>query len=110
MECVGDQGHREPPPHEKMETLWHSTRVIQTDELPRLSKNIGSNWKAVGTGLKFNCAQLDQFESDTKSPSHAVYRMLLELVHWEGQEATVGLLTKQLFNHKEYDALASLHA
>jgi hypothetical protein len=29
-----------------------------------LSKNIGSNWKAVGNGLKFNWAQLEQFEKE----------------------------------------------
>lgn len=30
----------------------------QADELMRLSKNIGSGWKNVGNGLKFNWAQV----------------------------------------------------
>jgi hypothetical protein len=42
--------------------LWYSTRVLSERDLLILSKNIGSNWKAVGNGLKFNWAQLEQFE------------------------------------------------
>ena len=66
----------------------------QADELLRLSKNIGSGWKNVGNGLKFNWAQLDQFEADTKSVSEAVQRMLFRWLQWKDQKATVGRLTK----------------
>jgi hypothetical protein len=32
--------------------------TAQADELLRLSKNIGSGWKNVGNGLKFNWSQV----------------------------------------------------
>eukprot|EP00090_Calanus_glacialis_P011645 TRINITY_DN2000_c0_g1_i1.p1 TRINITY_DN2000_c0_g1~~TRINITY_DN2000_c0_g1_i1.p1 ORF type:complete len:262 (+),score=59.76 TRINITY_DN2000_c0_g1_i1:383-1168(+) len=96
------------PSKEYMRPLWYSNRVIAGDELLRLSKNIGSNWKSVGNGLKFNWAQLDQFESDTKCLSDAVHRMLFRWLQWKDQKATVGRLTKVLFNHKEYDAIKCL--
>jgi len=96
------------PSKEFMRPLWYSNRVIASDELLRLSKNIGSSWKSVGNGLKFNWAQLDQFESDTKCLSDAVHRMLFRWLQWKDQKATVGRLTKVLFNHKEYDAIRCL--
>jgi len=96
------------PSKEFMRPLWYSNRVIGSDELLRLSKNIGSGWKSVGNGLKFNWAQLDQFESDTKCLSDAVHRMLFRWLQWKDQKATVGRLTKVLFNHKEYDAIRCL--
>jgi len=96
------------PSKEFMRPLWYSNRVIASDELLRLSKNIGANWKSVGNGLKFNWAQLDQFESDTKCLSDAVHRMLFRWLQWKDQKATVGRLTKVLFNHKEYDAIRCL--
>eukprot|EP00091_Calanus_sinicus_P008483 TRINITY_DN2058_c0_g1_i6.p1 TRINITY_DN2058_c0_g1~~TRINITY_DN2058_c0_g1_i6.p1 ORF type:complete len:189 (-),score=38.13 TRINITY_DN2058_c0_g1_i6:89-655(-) len=96
------------PSKEYMRPLWYSNRIIAGDELLRLSKNIGSNWKSVGNGLKFNWAQLDGFESDTKCLSDAVHRMLFRWLQWKDQKATVGRLTKVLFNHKEYDAIRCL--
>jgi len=96
------------PSKEYMRPLWYSNRVIAGDELLRISKNIGSNWKSVGNGLKFNWAQLDQFESDTKCLSDAVHRMLFRWLQWKDQKATVGRLTKVLFNHKEFDAIRCL--
>jgi len=96
------------PSKEYMRPLWYSTRVMEGDEMLRLSKNIGSKWKAVGNGLKFNWAQLDQFEKDTKCLSDAVHRMLFRWLQWKDQKATVGRLTKVLFNHKEYDAIRCL--
>ena len=42
--------------------LWYSNRVLSERDLLILSKNVGANWKAVGNGLKFNWAQLEQFE------------------------------------------------
>jgi len=107
-------GEKEPsvddntPSKEYMRPLWYSTRVMERDELLRLSKNIGSNWKSVGNGLKFNWAQLDQFEKDTKCLSDAVHRMLFRWLQWKDQKATVGRLTKVLFNHKEFDAIRCL--
>jgi len=100
---------REVPPKEELRTLYYSKRVIELEELPRLSQNIGANWKAVGNGLKFNWAQLEQFEADTKSMSEAVQRMLFRWLQWKDQKATVGRLTKVLFNHKEFDAIRCLN-
>jgi len=111
---TGDQNNQKPemddntPSKEYMRPLWYSNRVIAGDELLRLSKNIGSSWKSVGNGLKFNWSQLDQFESDTKCLSDAVHRMLFRWLQWKDQKATVGRLTKVLFNHKEYDAIRCL--
>jgi len=96
------------PSKEFMRPLWYSNRVIDSNELLRLSKNIGSNWKSVGNGLKFNWSQLDQFESDTHTLGDAVHRMLYRWLQWKDQKATVGRLTKVLFNHKEYEAIRCL--
>jgi len=96
------------PPKEFLRSLYYSSRVIAEDELLRLSKNIGSNWKSVGNGLKFNWAQLDQFENDTNCLSDAVHRMLYRWLQWKDQKATIGRLTKVLFNHKEYEAIRCL--
>ena len=104
-----DNVREDIPPRDDMRILWYSTRVIEQEELPRLSQNIGANWKAVGNGLKFNWAQLDQFEADTKSMCDAVQRMLFRWLQWKDQKATVGRLTKVLFNHKEFDAIRCLN-
>jgi hypothetical protein len=53
--------------------LWYSTRVLSERDLLVLSKNIGSNWKAVGNGLKFNWAQLEQFEKVRASKLLNIY-------------------------------------
>ena len=53
-----------------MRPLWYSKRVIEQEELATLAHNIGANWKAVGNGLKFNWAQLDQFEVNHLQCSH----------------------------------------
>merc|ERR1719285_523943 len=50
------------PPKESVRPLWYSTRVMQADELLRLSKNIGSGWKNVGNGLKFNWTQVARYQ------------------------------------------------
>jgi len=99
---------REVPSKEAVRPLWYSNRVMQADELMRLSKNIGVGWKNVGNGLKFNWAQLEQFEADCRSQSEAVHRMLFRWVQWKDQKATVGRLTKVLFNHREYEAIQCL--
>ena len=104
----GAAEERERPPKEEMRPLWTSKRVIEQEELPLLSHNIGANWKAVGNGLKFNWAQLDQFERDTKTVFDAVQRMLFRWIQWKDQKATVGKLTKVLFNHGEFDAIRCL--
>jgi len=96
------------PPKESVRPLWYSTRVMQADELLRLSKNIGAGWKNVGNGLKFNWAQMEQFEADTRSQGEAIHRMLFRWLQWKDQKATVGRLTKVLFNHREYEALSCL--
>lgn len=96
------------PPKESVRPLWYSSRVMQADELLRLSKNIGSGWKSVGNGLKFNWAQLEQFEADTRCQGEAIHRMLYRWLQWKDQKATVGRLTKVLFNHREYEAISCL--
>merc|ERR1712107_303972 len=70
------------PPKESVRPLWYSSRVMQADELLRLSKNIGSGWKSVGNGLKFNWAQLEQFEADTRCQGEAIHRMLYRWLQW----------------------------
>jgi len=99
---------KEIPTKDFMRPLWYSTKLVEEADLMRLSKNIGNGWKALGNGLKFNWAQLEQFEKDTKSVSEAVYRMLFRWLQWRDQKATVGRLTKVLFNHNEYDAIRCL--
>ena len=96
------------PPKEEMRPLWESKRVIDHEELPAIARNMGSNWKAVGNGLKYNWAQLDQFEADTKTMVDAIQRMLFRWIQWRDQKATVGKLTKVLFLHGEYDAIRVL--
>ena len=106
---VMDNEQRDIPPKEELRILYYSKRIIELDDLPRLSQNIGANWKAVGNGLKFNWAQLDQFEADTKTMGEAVQRMLFRWLQWKDQKATVGRLTKVLFIHKEFDAIRCLN-
>lgn len=108
----GESSHpdKEPPPLDFLRPLWYSTRVLGERDLLILSKNIGSNWKAVGNGLKFNWAQLEQFEKDTSSVSDAVHKMLFRWLQWRDEKATIGKLTKILFNHQEYDAIRCLTA
>lgn len=96
------------PSKEFMRPLWYSTKLVEEADLMRLSKNIGNGWKAFGNGLKFNWSQLEQFETETKSISEAVHRMLFRWLQWRDQKATVGRLTKVLFNHNEYDAIRCL--
>ena len=96
------------PPKEEMRPLWYSKRVIDHEELPSIARNMGANWKAVGNGLKYNWAQLDQFEADTNTMVDAIQRMLFRWIQWKDQKATVGKLTKVLFNHGEYDAIRVL--
>jgi len=96
------------PSKDFMRPLWYSNRLVEEEDLMRLSKNIGTEWKAVGNGLKFNWAQLEQFEKDTRSVSEAVHRMLFRWIQWKDSKATVGRLTKVLFNHGEYDAIKCL--
>ena len=96
------------PPKEEMRPLWESNRIIEQEELSQISRHMGANWRAVGNGLKFNWAQLDQFEADTKTMADAAHRMLFRWVQWKDQKATVVKLTKVLFIHGEYDAIRVL--
>lgn len=105
MEKDDDKGK---PSIESVRPLWYSTRVMEADEMLRLSKNISASWKAVGNGLKFNWSQIEQFEADTRSQGEAVHRMLFRWLQWKDQKATVGRLTKVLFNHHEYEAINCL--
>lgn len=47
-------------------------------------------------------------QADTKTMYDAVQRMLFRWIQWKDQKATVGKLTKVLFNHGEYDAIRCL--
>jgi hypothetical protein len=49
--------------------------VLSERDLLVLSKNIGSNWKAVGNGLKFNWAQLEQFEKARAIKLQNIYQI-----------------------------------
>lgn len=99
---------KEKPPKEEMRPLWYSKRVVDQEDITQLSKHIGANWKNVGNGLKFDWAKLEQFEADTNTMSDAVLRMLFRWIQWKDQKATVGKLTKVLFNNEEYDAIRCL--
>ena len=96
------------PPIEDVAPLYNSKRVMESEELRKLSKHIGLNWKQIGVGLKFKMAQLDQFEKDTNCMSDAVDRMLFRWLNWRDKKATVGRLTMVLLEHKEYDAIKCL--
>ena len=99
---------REKPPKEEMRPLWLSKRVVDQEDITLLSKHIGARWKEVGNGLKFDWAKLEQFEADTNSMSDAILRMLFRWIQWKDQKATVGKLTKVLFNNEEFDAIRCL--
>ena len=100
------------PTKEFMRVLVSSHRQVEYADILKLSKNIGSNWKAVGLifqdGLMFNAAQMEQFEADTKCMSDGVRRMLYRWLQWKDRKATVGRLALALFQTKEFDAVICL--
>merc|ERR1712154_24581 len=100
------------PTKEFIHLLLTSRRQIEYQDILKPSKNTGKNWKAVGLyfqdGLKFNAAQLDQFQTDTTCLESAVRRMLYRWLQWKDEEATVGKLAEALRKAKEFDALMCL--
>ena len=94
-----------------------SRRVVQDDEVLRLSKRIcNGDWRQLGNSLKFNFTKLDALAHHASSASDgtsqeqdAVHKMLLDWVAWKGEKATVGRLSKALFLNQEWDAIQSLN-
>ena len=84
-------------------------RRVRPDEVLQISRCIGAGWKHLGNALKFSYAQLDQIESEKPdSLQDRVEYMLLLWINWQCEKATVNSLTKQLFKHKEYDAILAI--
>ena len=100
------------PTKESLRTVCSSRRRLEYSDILKLTKTIGPNWKAVGLkfqdGLKFDSAQMDQFEQDTDSQSDAVRRMLYRWLQWKDKKATVGKLALALFEATEFEALDCL--
>ncbi len=88
-----------------VKSCLRSRRVLQHDELLRVSKNV-AKWREVGNALKYNFKQLDAFESEEKSDS--VYKMLQDWLAWKEDKATVGRLAKALHLNQELEAINSL--
>ena len=85
-----------------------SRRVLQHDELLRISKNIGANWRQVGNALKFNFKQLDVWESEGQNQSDSVYKMLQEWLAWKEEKATASRMAKALYLNQEWEAIDCL--
>ena len=62
--------------NEHVQKCLKSRRVLQDDELLRISKNVGDEWRQLGNALKFNFTKLDALEVETTSKDDAVYKML----------------------------------
>ena len=86
-----------------------SRRVLEEDEILRLSKQVGSEWRQFGNALKFNFTKLDALAAETESQSDAVYKMVLDWMAWKKEKATVGRLTKALYLNTEWEAILSLN-
>ena len=62
--------------NEHVQKCLKSRRVLQDDELLRISKNVGDEWRQLGNALKFNFTKLDALEVETTSKDDAVHKML----------------------------------
>ena len=116
-------GHLDFPDGVSQEQQGHiqeclkSRRVLQDDELLRLSKRVcNGNWRQLGNSLKFNFTKLDALAHHASASGtteteeqDAVHKMLLDWVAWKGEKATVGRLTKALFLNQEWDAIQCLN-
>ena len=98
---------------EHVQACLKSRRVVQDDELLRLSKNVcKGDWRQLGNSLKFNFTKLDALAAGTDEGGQeedAVHKMLLDWVAWKGEKATVGRLSKALYLNNEWEAIQSLN-
>ncbi len=103
-----------------MQECLKSQRVLQDDELLRLSKRVcKGKWRQLGNSLKFNFTKLDSLAhsaaahaggtTEETEEQDAVHKMLLDWVAWKGDKATVGRLAKALFLNQEWEAIQSLN-
>ena len=95
--------------NEHVEKCLKSRRILQDDELLRISKNVGQDWRQLGNALKFNFTKLDALEAETTSTEDAVHKMLQDWCAWKQEKATVGRLSKALFLNHEWQAIQSLN-
>jgi hypothetical protein len=94
---------------EHVQKCLRSKRILQGDELLRLSKNVGSEWRRLGNALKFNFTKLDALEAETQTQSDTVHKMMQDWLAWKQDKATVGRITKALYLSKEWEAIDSLN-
>ena len=94
--------------NEHVEKCLKSRRILQDDELLRISKNVGQDWRQLGNALKFNFTKLDALEAETTSTEDAVHKMFQDWCAWKQEKATVGRLSKALFLNHEWQAIESL--
>ncbi len=74
-----------------------------------MAGRVGLQWKSVGYGLKLHHAVLDQIDADCEGElPEKVELMLKRWIMFRAERATVARLTKALFNHSEYDAIAAV--
>ncbi len=87
-----------------------SRKVLEEDELLRLSKQVGPEWRQLGNALKFPYTKLDALETEAGGQeSDAVHKMLQDWLSWMKEKATVGKLAKALYLNKEWEAILSLN-
>jgi len=107
-EATHDQGLTEEQ-KDHVQKCLKSRRVLEEDEILRLSKQVGSEWRQFGNALKFNFTKLDALSAETETQSDAVHKMVLDWMAWKKEKATVGRLTKALYLNTEWEAILSLN-
>ena len=93
----------------EMERRWSWNSILDEDEILRLSKQVGPEWRQFGNALKFNFTKLDALAAETQTQSDAVHKMVLDWMAWKKEKATVGRLTKALYLNTEWEAILSLN-
>ncbi len=82
---------------------------MTSEELEDVSARVGADWKSVGNGLKLPHPVLDSIDANaTWALGDKVEDMLKRWMSYRGDRATVSRLTKALFNHHEFDAIAAV--
>merc|ERR1712038_2107867 len=110
-ECLNGLSNESSDPNrnnEHVEKCLKSRRILQDDELLRISKNVCQDWRQLGNALKFNFTKLDALEAETTSTEDAVHKMFQDWCAWKQEKATVGRLSKALFLNHEWQAIESL--
>ena len=85
-----------------------SRRMLDEDDILKLSRKVGSDWKSVGNALKLNYARLDAIDVECKTLPQKVEVMMMQWLNWKCERATVARMSKALFNSAEYDAILCL--